>query len=388
MSTNIKSAGTDAVKAAVRLIGISKTYPEASVPAVKDLTMEVRDGEIFTLLGPSGCGKTTTLRMVAGLETPDCGEVLFVDQVVSAPNRGIQLAPDQRNLGMVFQSSAVWPHMTVEENVGFPLKYRGINRGEIRERVSRVLDLVGLPGLQKRPGPLLSGGQQQRVALARALVTEPRILLLDEPFNSLDARLREQMQVEVKLLQKRLHIPILFVTHDQAEALGLSNRIAVMDHGVVQQQGTPQHLYEHPANAFVRDFLGKTALITGIVEKIEATGEVAVAIDGSDGSLVSGHTSQPDSLNRGDPVSLAIRPEDIEVIPADGLAQPPTAGVRGTVRAALFIGKRIEYQVETDTQGTIEVSGSRHRQVHEGDAVWLQPRREGHSVWAPPPGGI
>ena len=227
-------------KIAVRLNGLWKTYPGGSNPAVKDLSLDVYDGEILTLLGPSGCGKTTTLRMVAGLETPDAGDIFFGDQAVVISSRRLTLPPNKRNVGMVFQSYAIWPHMTVAENVAFPLKARRFPRHEIRERVVRVLDLVGLSGFEDRPGPLLSGGQQQRVAFARALVTEPRILLLDEPFSNLDAKLREQMCIGVKLLQKRLNIAMLFVTHDQIEALSLSNRIALMNSGVVQQQGDPR----------------------------------------------------------------------------------------------------------------------------------------------------
>ena len=223
----------------MRLANLSKTYPGATVPAVSDLSLDVEIGKVVTLLGPSGCGKSTTLRMVAGLEIPDEGDIYFGDRPVVVTNQRFRLPPDKRDLGMVFQSYAIWPHMTVEENIAFPLKSRHFKRSEIGDRVARVLDLVGMPGLQKRPGPLLSGGQQQRVALARALVTEPKVLLLDEPFSNLDAKLREQMRIEVKLLQKRLTIAILFVTHDQIEALSLSDTIAIMNLGVVQQFGRP-----------------------------------------------------------------------------------------------------------------------------------------------------
>ena len=198
--------------AAVKLEGLSKTYPGAQIPAVNELSLNVEDGEVYTLLGPSGCGKTTTLRMVAGLEVPDEGDIFFGDREIVVTSKRFRLPPDKRDLGMVFQSYAIWPHMTVEENVAFPLATRHMKRSEIRERVAHVLDLVNLPGLQKRPAPLLSGGQQQRVALARALVIEPKILLLDEPFSNLDAKLREQMRVELKLLQKRLNIAVLSFT--------------------------------------------------------------------------------------------------------------------------------------------------------------------------------
>jgi len=238
----------------MRLQGLRKTYPGNAQPAVQDLSLDVHDGEIVTLLGPSGCGKTTTLRMAAGLEVPDEGDIFFGDTPVVLSSRRLCLSPDKRNVGMVFQSYAIWPHMTVAENVAFPLKARRFPRKEIGDRVRRVLELVGMSGYEDRPGPLLSGGQQQRVAFARALVTEPRVLLLDEPFSNLDAKLREQMRIQVKLLQKRLSIALLFVTHDQIEALSLSNRIALMNFGVVQQQGDPRLLYEQPVNEFVRDF--------------------------------------------------------------------------------------------------------------------------------------
>jgi iron(III) transport system ATP-binding protein len=199
----------------MRLVGLWKTYPGGAQPAVKDISLDVYDGEIVTLLGPSGCGKTTTLRMVAGLEVPDQGDIFFGDGTVVMTSRRLFVPPDKRNVGMVFQSYAVWPHMTVEQNVAFPLQSRKFPRREIRERVRQALELVGMAGFEDRPGPLLSGGQQQRVALARALVSEPRVLLLDEPFSNLDAKLREQMRLEVKLLQRRLKIAVLFVTHDQ-----------------------------------------------------------------------------------------------------------------------------------------------------------------------------
>ena len=231
-------------------------------------TLEVRRGEVFTLLGPSGCGKTTTLRLVAGLERPDAGEITLRGRIVASVPRRVFLAPNLRNLGMVFQSYAIWPHMTVFENIAYPLTLRGVKRGVIRDKVERVLGLVGLEGLEARAATLLSGGQMQRLALCRALVYEPDLLLLDEPFSNLDAKLREQMRIELKLLQRRLGITVLFVTHDQIEALSLSDRIAVMQRGRVEQVGPPRSLYEHPASAFVRDFLGQTVILPGRVAKL------------------------------------------------------------------------------------------------------------------------
>ncbi len=367
--------------AAVKLDGLSKTYPGAQIPAVNELSLNVEDGEVYTLLGPSGCGKTTTLRMVAGLEVPDEGDIFFGDREIVVTSKRFRLPPDKRDLGMVFQSYAIWPHMTVEENVAFPLATRHMKRSEIRERVAHVLDLVNLPGLQKRPAPLLSGGQQQRVALARALVIEPKILLLDEPFSNLDAKLREQMRVELKLLQKRLNIAVLFVTHDQIEALSLSNRIALMNLGIMQQQGPPQLLYEEPANEFVRDFIGKTVLLRGKVQSSNPSGQVSVAIDGGPDCVIFGRSYNPDGLSTGQDVYTAIRPEDIDVLPMSG-NDIPSGAVGGTVSAALFTGERFEYQVEVDGQGTLQVFGERHNPASEGNKVTLTLRPDGHSVWS------
>jgi len=308
----------DPVRVAVSLRGLWKTYPGNPRPAVRDLTLDVRDGEILTLLGPSGCGKTTTLRMVAGLETPDAGDIFFGEQAVVISSRRFNLPPNKRNVGMVFQSYAIWPHMTVAENVAFPLKARHFPKQEIRERVERALDLVGLAGLEDRPGPLLSGGQQQRVAFARALVTEPRLLLLDEPFSNLDAKLREQMRISVKLLQRRLNIAMLFVTHDQIEALSLSNRIALMNCGAVQQQGDPRLLYEEPINEFVRDFVGKTLLLKGKVQTGHPAGQVAIALAGARDCVVFGRCYTPEGMKPGQPVFIGVRPEDVEILPARG----------------------------------------------------------------------
>ena len=375
------ATATNRGNAAVKLEGLSKTYPGAQIPAVNELSLNVEDGEVYTLLGPSGCGKTTTLRMVAGLEVPDEGDIFFGDREVVVTSKHFRLPPDKRDLGMVFQSYAIWPHMTVEENVAFPLATRHMKRSEIRERVAHVLDLVNLPGLQKRPAPLLSGGQQQRVALARALVIEPKILLLDEPFSNLDAKLREQMRVELKLLQKRLNIAVLFVTHDQIEALSLSNRIALMNLGIMQQQGPPQLLYEEPANEFVRDFIGKTVLLRGTVQSSNPSGQVSVAIQGGPNCVIFGRSYNPDGLSTGQDVYTAIRPEDIEVQPLPG-KDIPSGAIGGVVSAALFTGERFEYQVEVDGQGTLQVFGERHNPASEGNRVALVLRPDGHSVWS------
>jgi len=368
-------------KIAVSLRGLWKTYPGSNKPAVQNLSLDVHDGEIVTLLGPSGCGKTTTLRMVAGLETPDAGDIFFGDQAVVVTSRRFSLPPNKRNVGMVFQSYAIWPHMTVAQNVAFPLKARRVPKREIVERVQRALDLVGLLGFEDRPGPLLSGGQQQRVAFARALVTEPRVLLLDEPFSNLDAKLREQMRISVKLLQKRLSVAMLFVTHDQIEALSLSNRIALMNFGMVQQQGEPRVLYESPVNEFVRDFVGRTVLFKGQVQSSNPSGQIAIAIAGGRDCVVFGRSYNPNGIKNGDPVFIAVRPEDVEIQPALSATMPSGISA-GTVKTTLFVGERVEYQVEVDDQGLMMVYGERHQPIDEGRRVWLKLRPEGHSAWS------
>ena len=364
---------------AVHIEGLWKTYRNAGEPAVRDLALEIHDGEIVTLLGPSGCGKTTTLRLVAGLETADAGTIKFGDRAVVDIEKRISLPPDKRHVGMVFQSYAIWPHMTVEENVAFPLKaQKKVPASEVRSKVDRALDLVGMGGYQKRPAPLLSGGQQQRVALARAVVAEPRVLLLDEPFSNLDAKLREQMRVEVKLLQKRLGVAVLFVTHDQTEALGLSDRIAVMKLGVIQQFGSPRRLYEQPANEFVRDFVGKTILFRGTIVSRDDEG-VAVRLDGARGGAIRALDTSDTGAKTGDAICVAIRPEDLDVVPATGDA--PAGALSGLAEASLFVGERVEYQVQVEGQGTILIYGDRHDRARAGARAWLVPRPEGHTIW-------
>jgi iron(III) transport system ATP-binding protein len=297
-------------------------------------------------------------------------------------SRRLNLPPDKRNVGMVFQSYAIWPHMTVAENVAFPLKARRFPKTEVKDRVLRALGLVGLAGFEDRPGPLLSGGQQQRVAFARALVTEPRVLLLDEPFSNLDAKLREQMRLGVKLLQKRLNIAMLFVTHDQIEALSLSNHIALMNFGVVQQQGDPRLLYEEPVNEFVRDFVGRTLLFKGQVQTSNASGLLAIALAGARDCVVFGRCYNPGGIKAGEFAFIGVRPEDVEIQPARDGRDAPSGMLEGIARTALFVGERIEYQVEVDGQSEIMIYGERHEPIEEGQKVWLKLRPDGHSAWA------
>ncbi len=239
----------------VRIAGLEKRYGDH--PVLSGLDLAVADGECFTLLGPSGCGKTVLLRLIAGFESPSAGTVAIGDAVVADAAAGTMVPPNERGLGMVFQDYAVWPHMDVADNVAYPLKLAEVPAAEMKSRTLAAVAMVGLKGLEERLPSELSGGQQQRVALARALVSEPRLLLLDEPLNNLDANLREEMRFEIKALQKKLGVTVFYVTHDQEIALGISDRLAVMDDkGALRQIGTPEEIYEHPADAFVFGFLG------------------------------------------------------------------------------------------------------------------------------------
>jgi iron(III) transport system ATP-binding protein len=316
--------------ASVTVQGLTKRFGEGAA-AVNSLDLTIKAGDFFTLLGPSGCGKTTTLRMIAGLEYPDDGEVKVGDRTVSAPKRRIFVQPDKRRMGMVFQSYAVWPHMTVFENVAFPLQMQRRPRSETRQRTLSALDMVGLAKLADRPAPKLSGGQQQRVALARALVGNPQVLLLDEPLSNLDARLREEMRFEIRSMQQRLGITTIFVTHDQDEAMTLSDQIAVMNLGNIEQVGTPREVYEQPSSQDVMDFLGH-------VNHLPATVRV---VDGRVMAVVAGQeipVPQADGLVDGDDAVLAFRSECVHLTDSD-------AQLRGTVKAATYIGDHMSYLI-------------------------------------------
>jgi ABC-type Fe3+/spermidine/putrescine transport system ATPase subunit len=364
------------------LEGVTKRFGAAAAAAVDHVSLSIRRGEVFTLLGPSGCGKTTTLRLVAGLEHPDAGEITLRDRLVASAPRRLFLAPNQRNLGMVFQSYAVWPHMTVFENVAYPLELRGMKRALVRDKVARVLDLVGLSGLESRPGTLLSGGQMQRLALCRALVYEPDLLLLDEPFSNLDAKLREQMRIEVKLLQRRLGITVLFVTHDQVEALSLSDRIAVMHRGRVEQVGSPRCLYEEPESAFVRDFLGQTVILRGRVGAVgSGAADVVVSLNGSlAGRTLVGRPAPSAILSPGASAHVTIRPEDIEVCREDP-AQPQANRLPGVIDTLSFVGDRYEARVALGGEHPIVLLLPRDRAWCEGDRIELGFPPDRVSVW-------
>jgi iron(III) transport system ATP-binding protein len=325
--------------AAIAIRGLSKRFGTgAGEPAaVADLTLDIKNNQFVTLLGPSGCGKTTTLRLIAGYITPDAGTIEVAGRQLSSPQ--MVVPPEARGMGMVFQNYAVWPHKTVYENVVFGLKLRKLPAAEARQKVADMLALVNLAGLEKRYPAELSGGQQQRVALARSLVVEPGILLLDEPLSNLDAKLRERMRVELKQIQRRTGITFVYVTHDQAEALALSDQVAVISGGRLQQYGTPFEVYAHPANRMVADFMGLVNLVPGRIRDIrsglasvELAPDLTVAIAGIDGLAV------------GERVDVAIRPENISLAPAP---DPETlAGVTlGKVTNHVFLGNLSEYEV-------------------------------------------
>jgi putative spermidine/putrescine transport system ATP-binding protein len=291
----------------VQLKGVQKTY-DGETLVVRDLNLEIQEGEFLTMLGPSGSGKTTTLMMLAGFETATHGEIFLDGNPIN------QLAPEDRNIGMVFQSYALFPHMTVAENVAFPLQVRGIPKSGIGDRVKRALDMVGLKGFDERRPAQLSGGQQQRVAVARALVFEPKLVLMDEPLSALDKQLREQMQYEIKQLHHRLGVTVVYVTHDQGEALTMSDRVAVFNNGVVQQLDTPERLYEQPANVFVASFIGENNKLYGkVVEHDKGWCQVRLA----DGTTLKAKAVSVGSA--GSPVMLSLRPERVLINPAEGV---------------------------------------------------------------------
>jgi len=364
----------------LRIQELYKTFNR--VVAVDRLNLDIHEGEFFTLLGSSGCGKTTTLRLVGGLEKPDGGEIFLGERCLASHKRKTFVKPEKRDMGMVFQSYALWPHMTVFENVVYPLKLRGVKGPQAEKKVAEVLDLVGLGGLQDRPAPALSGGQQQRVALARALVFSPHVLLLDEPLSNLDAQLREDMRRELRSLQQRLRINVLFVTHDQIEALSLSDRIAIMKAGQVEQVGTPEEVYFKPATPFVRDFLGKTFLLSGKVLGI--TGErVDVEIQQGSASRLSIERSnvtrcENGSPAPGQPVMIAIRPEKIELWDRPPEGRPNM--IAANLQAAQFLGDRYEYTVAFGSETRVLVSAT-SQSLKTGGKVFLELKSEGITLW-------
>jgi ABC-type Fe3+/spermidine/putrescine transport system ATPase subunit len=364
----------------LRIKNLYKNFNQ--VVAVNRLNLEIREGEFFTLLGSSGCGKTTTLRLVGGLEKADGGEIHLGDKCLVSESRRLFIKPEKRDMGMVFQSYALWPHMTVFENVVYPLKLRRIRGREAEKKVAEVLGLVGLGGLEDRPAPALSGGQQQRVALARALVFSPKVLLLDEPLSNLDAQLREEMRRELKALQQRVKVTVIFVTHDQIEALSLSDRIAIMKEGQLEQVGNPEEVYYHPATPFVRDFLGKTFLLPGKVVgmtdhqiniEVQQVGVTPLAIQRSNFSASGNGWPAIGQL-----VMVAIRPEKIAISGRAPEGQPNM--IHAYLQAVHFLGDRYEYTVQLGAETRVLVSpASQH--LKTGERVFLKLDSDGITLW-------
>ena len=340
---------------------------KAPVRAVDSVSFNVPAGEFYTLLGPSGCGKTTTLQCIAGLEMPDAGEITLGDKLVFSRNANLVVPAHRRDIGMVFQSYAIWPHMTVFENVAFPLLHgrRRISRSSVNDRVMKALQLVQLAGLENRPAPFLSGGQQQRVALARAIVDEPKVLLLDEPLSNLDAKLREEMRFELRDLVLRLHITTLYVTHDQIEALSMSDRIAVMSNGRIVQEGTPREIYLTPKDRFVADFLGKSNFFEGrVLELFPGTGRGKV--DTTIGPL---HCLITLAVKPGDAVLLGFRPAALRVV--EDRCAGKTNTFHAEISSSSFAGDFLECQVRVENQ-QLRALLDPYREFKVGDVISLR----------------
>lgn len=317
------------VRGGVEFIDVARTFGEHR--AVDNLTLSIRPGEFISLLGPSGCGKTTTLRMLAGFDFPDEGEILISGRPVR------DVPPNKRDVNTVFQSYALFPHMSVADNVAYGLRQRGVDKSELRHRVAEALEMVQMLPLARRRPQSLSGGQQQRVALARALINRPSVLLLDEPLAALDRKLREQMQIELKLIQTALAITFVFVTHDQAEALSMSDRIAVMLNGRIEQLADPSTIYESPSNAFVAGFIGQQNFFAGVARRADRT------IVG-DGWTVRTDSDFGANIADGGPVLATVRPESVSVsagVPAAGLNS-----ISGQLRGISHLGVNVQYVVE------------------------------------------
>jgi iron(III) transport system ATP-binding protein len=366
----------------IRVTELRKLYAGSQAPAVDDVSFTVEEGSFYTLLGPSGCGKTTTLRCTAGLERPDRGTIELGDRVVLSDRTFVPV--HQRDIGIVFQSYAVWPHMTVFENVAFPLRVakRSPHRAKLRERVEAALELVGLAGFEGRMATQLSGGQQQRLSLARAVVREPQVLLLDEPLSNLDAKLRERMRSELSLIQRRLKITTLFVTHDQIEALSMSDRIGVMQQGRIVQEASPREIYHRPTSEFVAGFIGSTNLVRGTVagpaapvaasgpDTAATGGGATLLVDTPMGRLAAGSTA---GWSQGAEVVVAVRPEDVVIHRTDHPHAEALDGnvYRAVVRLGLFTGTSVEYQLEVGDQ-VIQARVSSRIDLQRGDRVQVE----------------
>jgi spermidine/putrescine transport system ATP-binding protein len=365
----------------VEIVGVTKRF--GAVTAVDGMDLSIERGEFHSLLGPSGCGKTTTLRMIAGFEQPTEGEIFLAGQPIAG------VPPYQRNVNTVFQHYALFPHMDVAQNVGYGLRQRKVDKKEEGRRVSEALDLVRLSGYEKRRTWEMSGGQQQRVALARALVNRPTVLLLDEPLGALDLKLRKEMQLELKALQREVGITFVYVTHDQEEALTMSDVIVVMRDGLIQQKGDPTTLYERPVNRFVSDFIGTSNFMDATV--VEALDDHHVVVRTGRGLTMRGGLTDPERRPaNGDTVVVATRPERLEVLPAEDAAAPGAGmtQIRGRVQQGTYLGDQTEYRVETEEAGEVIV---RHQNaagaggapgVGPGDPVVVRWQEEANLILA------
>ena len=345
----------------IRIEGVSKHYQSEgkTIKALDDVSLTIERNQIYTLLGPSGCGKTTLLRCIVGLETPDTGEIRIGGEVVWSRDKGIAVPPEQRRLGMVFQTYAIWPHMNVFDNVAYPLQVRGVAAGAIRERVAATLRFVQLEGYEQRPATKLSGGQQQRVALARALVAEPKVILFDEPLSNLDAKLREETRKELRAFLGKLQITAVYVTHDRVEALALSDAIAVMRAGRIVETGTPQKIYFDADHRFVADFIGRANLVKATVRG-EHGGHTVV--DSPLGRLAC----QRRDFAAGSEATLCIRPEFIHVVA--GEAPVGHNVVNGRVDSLTFVGEAYEAEIRVGEEQLLAKIDPDAR-LREGDAI-------------------
>jgi len=353
----------------IEVTSLVKTFSDRHsdrVKAVDHVSFKIEEGRFYTLLGPSGCGKTTTLRCIAGLEKPDSGEVEVAGTMVYSSTTGAFVPAYRRAIGMVFQSYAIWPHLTVFENVAFPLRVgkQRYSAEEMRRKVQNALELVELGGLESRMATQLSGGQQQRLALARALVREPQVLLLDEPLSNLDAKLRERMRVELRELQRRLRITTLYVTHDQIEALSMSNVIAVMSAGVIVQEGPPREIYMHPKTQFVAQFIGSTNQLAGRMRGLQ--GEGACQVETDVGKLSCGMAKD---IPVGSEVVVVVRPEN--VILHTGKPSGVENVVEGKVTTVMFLGEYLDCTIELG-RNVVRTHQPHSLQLRRGDAVWVE----------------
>jgi iron(III) transport system ATP-binding protein len=334
--------------------------------AVDDISFSIPRGKFLTLLGPSGCGKTTTLMCIAGLHTIDAGSIRVGGVVYTSKAEGLFLPPEKRDIGMVFQSYAIWPHMTVAQNVAYPLEIRKVERAEIDERVAAVLNLVGLADMADKLATQLSGGQQQRTALARAIVSNPRLLLFDEPLSNLDLKLREQMRVELKRIQHEVGITSIYVTHDQAEALVMSDEIIVMSKGRIEQKGGPYEIYAQPANAYVSNFIGVANLLKGRVAEVTAPGRGAVEVT-EGGRRITLPCRLGGGISAGAETVVSVRPENVRALRENGGG----ATLEGEVLQAIFLGNYVDCRVRWGEFEWKVIAHPRDR-LRQGEKVYLK----------------